>query len=491
MLQCDQTVTTNFLQFATGSVGAPVRFDNSTPLAVPIGGAFSPITVSNINMVGKVTVSLCLTTPEDEFMELYLVGPSGAFVYLALEDGGPGANFGTNCTPNSSRTTFDDAATQSIVSGTAPLVGTYSPVTPLATFNMLTGADVNGVWQLYVYNLAGTASTLQCWSLFISPEACPDGGGQCPGADLSIAMSANPLTTQVNGPVTYTLSVSNAGPSPAPDAVVNMTLPSGIVYEGSTSSQGTFSQIGSLLTFSLGTVGIQSNVTIRVFAKAVATGLQTSIAVVGSSASDPNPDNNGASASVLVTKPMADLAVTMIANSVSVPEDGQATFLITVTNHGPATALGTTLTNSFPANAIVLSATASQGSVSAGGTLASIGMLLPGAGASETLVLSPTEVGAFTLTSTAGLDLSETDPVQGNNSASATINVLPAADLGVSVAVSPSPAVSGQNIAYVVTVTNGGPATASSVIMNQTLPAGAAFVSTSQASAIDQNGVVT
>ncbi len=364
--------------------------------------------------------------------------------------------------------------------GTAPLVGTYSPETPLSAFNMMSGADVNGVWELYAYNLAGTASTLQCWSLFISPEQCADGGGQCPGADLSITMTANPITTPTGGPVTYTLSVSNAGPSPASNAVVNQTLPSGIVYQGAVSSQGTVSQTGSLLTFSLGTVGIQSNATITVTTVAAAAGLLTSTAVVGSTASDPNPDNNTASASVLVTKPMADLAVTMSAAPVSVPVNGQATFLITVTNNGPATALGVTVTNSLPANVNVVSASASQGSVSAGGTLASIGTLLPGSGATETLVLSPTVVGTCTLTSTAGLDPSETDPVLGNNTASATINVLPAADLGVSVAVSPSPAVSGGNIAYLVTVTNGGPATATSVIMNQTLPAGATFVSTSQ-----------
>ena len=93
----------------------------------------------------------------------------------------------------------------------------------------------------------------------------------------------------------------------------------------------------------------------------------------------------------------------------------------------------------------VVSVSASQGSVSAGGTLASIGTLPTNAGATVTLVLSPTVVGPSTLTSTAGLDPSETDPVLGNNTASASINVLPAADLGVSVAVSPSPAVSGGN----------------------------------------------
>ena len=44
---------------------------------------------------------------------------------------------------------------------------------------------------------------------------------------------------------------------------------------------------------------------------------------------------------------------------------------------------------------------------------------------------------------------------------------------------------------FTVTVTNGGPATASSVVMNQTLPAGVIFVSTSQPTAVDSGGVVT
>ena len=495
VVKCDQTIQSSIIQFTTGTIGSPVRFDNSTPLVIPAGGAVSTINVSNISIISKATVSLYLTTPVAEYMELYLMSPEGNFVYLALVDGGLGANFGSACAPESSRTTFDDAATQSILSGTAPLVGTYSPETPLSTLNGLSGPAANGPWQLYAYNLlsssSSAATTLQCWSLFITPEICGDGGGQCPGADLSVTMTANPITAPTASPVIYTLSVSNAGPSPASNAVVNLTLPSGIVYQGSVSSQGTASQVGSIVTFSLGTVAVQSGVTIMVTTLAVTPGLMTSTAVVGSPASDSNPNNNQASASVVVTKRAADLGLTMSVTPIAVPENGQTAFLVAVTNNGPATALGVTVTNSLPPNVNVVSVSASQGSVSAGGTLASIGTMLPGAGAMETLVLSPTVVGTSTLTSTVGLDPSETDPVLANNSASASVNVLPAADLGVSVVVLPSPAVSGGFIAYQITVTNGGPATATSVIMNQTLPAGVKFVSASQTTAVDQNGVVT
>jgi uncharacterized repeat protein (TIGR01451 family) len=494
VLKCDQNAQTNLIQIATGTLGPPVEFDNNNTLPVPPGnltGVFSPIAVTGIGTVGKVTVSVYLTAEYDEEMELLLTSPNGTMVELAVADGGVGANFGQACSPQSSRTTFDDAASQSINSGLAPLAGTYSPVTPLSVFNLMTGTDANGLWQLNAINeYSGMTATLQCWSLFIAPEQCVDGGGQCPGADLSVVMTAKPITTPVGGPLSYALIVSNAGPTPASNTVLTLTLPSSIVYQGSTYSQGTVSQLGSVLTYSLGTVPILGNATIDVAAVPTTPGLFTATALVGSPETDPNPANNTATASVLVSKPAADLAVTMSVSPLSVPVNGQATFLVNVTNQGPATALGVTLTNTLPPNVNVIYAAASQGSVSGGGTLASIGVLPVGRGATVTLVLSPTVVGTSTLTSTAGLASSEYDPVPGNNTASASITSLPAADLGVYVTVSPSPAVSGANFDYVVTVTNAGPDTATNVFMNQTLPSGVTFVSSSQTSAIDHNGVI-
>jgi uncharacterized repeat protein (TIGR01451 family) len=495
ILKCDETVQTNNIQFATGTLGPPLRFDNSMPLTIPGGsltGALSPIAVSGIGVVGKVTVSLYLEAEYEELMQIQLISPGGTIVPLAQFDGTAVPNFGAACSPDSSRTTFDDAATNSILTGIPPFTGIFTPVSPLAAYNLMTGTNVNGIWQLNVINeFAGYTAALQCWSLFISPEDCADGGGQCPGADVSITMTANPITLPVGGALTYTLSVSNAGPSPASNAVATQTLPSSIVYQGSSNSQGTVSQFGSVLTFSLGTLGIQSNATLTVFAVPTTPGLFTSTAVVGSPESDPNPNNNNASASVLVTKPAADLAATMSVSPTSVPVNGQATFLVGVTNNGPATAVAAFLTNFLPANVNVIYTSVSQGTISAGGTLASFGSLLPHSGATATLVLSPTVVGSCTLTSTAGLAPSEYDPIPGNNSASATISVVPAADLAVSVVASPNPAISGANLAYVVTVTNSGPATATAVVMNEALPPGVTFISTSQTPAVDNNGVVT
>lgn len=51
----------------------------------------------------------------------------------------------------------------------------------LATLDGRSGAQVNGVWQLRVFDLVGNAQpgVLSCWSLILTPATCTDGGGPC------------------------------------------------------------------------------------------------------------------------------------------------------------------------------------------------------------------------------------------------------------------------------------------------------------------------
>jgi uncharacterized repeat protein (TIGR01451 family) len=488
ILKCDQTIQTNIIQLASGVLGAPVAFSNPNPLTIPPGsatGASSPVNVSGISSVGKVTASLYLADLTDEDVIVQLISPNGTTVILADNNGSLGANYGAACSPAADRTTFDDIAPQSVVTGVAPFIGTFSPVQPLSTFNLLSGTNVNGTWQLNVINaVSGNTSTLECWSLFISPEECTDGGGQCPGSDLSLTMTANPIATTVGGNLVYTLSVSNAGPSSAENVTVIQNLPAGIQYLESTTSQGTLTKSGSTLTIALGTLNAQSSATITVDAFPTQPGFFTSTASVGYPGTDPNPDNNNASASVLVTKPTADIAVTMTATPTSVPVGGQVTYNIDVTNNGPSVASDVTLTNFLPPNATVVY------SSSPSPTIASLGSIGVGSGKSVTLVLSPTVVGTCSLTSTAGLDSTQIDPVPGNNTATATATVVPASSLGISAFASPSPALSGGKVTYFVTVTNAGPSPATGVVLTQTAPPGATFNSTSTTNASLNSGVI-
>jgi uncharacterized repeat protein (TIGR01451 family) len=65
-----------------------------------------------------------------------------------------------------------------------------------------------------------------------------------------------------------------------------------------------------------------------------------------------------------------------------------------------------------------------------------------------------------------------------------------AADVGVTLSASPSPVIVSNNVTYVITATNYGPSTATNVIVNNTLPSGAALVSVSGPGTLTTNGAI-
>ena len=70
-------------------------------------------------------------------------------------------------------------------------------------------------------------------------------------ADLSIAKSASPASVFLGQDLTYTITVTNKGPSNATDVVVTDTLPDTVTFK-SADHGGTLS--GNKVTFNLGTV---------------------------------------------------------------------------------------------------------------------------------------------------------------------------------------------------------------------------------------------
>jgi autotransporter-associated beta strand protein len=170
------------LVLPTGEPGlTPIRYDNNTTTNIPDTGT---IETTNVvagfgNPVTKVVVALWLTHPVVSDLNLTLIAPNGASVDLSSGNGA-GANFGSACAPDGSRTTLDDAASTSITSGTPPFVGSFRPESSLAILNGLVGTQVNGNWRLRVTdNFAGSLGALRCWSLFLYPTVCAAADGGC------------------------------------------------------------------------------------------------------------------------------------------------------------------------------------------------------------------------------------------------------------------------------------------------------------------------
>ena len=150
------------------SVGTTFIPDNAT--------VESSINVSNITgTISNVTVSFYLTHTFDADLTITLVGPDGTTADLTVENGGSANNYGSACSPLSSRTTFDDSAATYIAHGSAPFVGTYRPEQPLSRFVGKYLGQANGMWKLRLKDsFAGDTGTLMCWSLNINQAPFPD-----------------------------------------------------------------------------------------------------------------------------------------------------------------------------------------------------------------------------------------------------------------------------------------------------------------------------
>jgi uncharacterized repeat protein (TIGR01451 family) len=133
----------------------------------------------------------------------------------------------------------------------------------------------------------------------------------------TIAASANlSLTKALNGSgnvtvgsnVTYTLTVTNNGPSTATGVVVTDTLPAGLTYVSNTCG-ATFAS--PTLTWNVGTLALNATATCNLTATVNQPGVIVNSASVASNESDPVPGNNVGTATVVGAPPNVALIPTL------------------------------------------------------------------------------------------------------------------------------------------------------------------------------------
>ncbi len=131
-----------------------------------------------------------------------------------------------------------------------------------------------------------------------------------PNADLAVAISG-PATAAEGGSGTYTITVSNAGPSSATGVTLTDTLGSLLKYQSATTTAGTFTVSGNTVTFLLGTIAAGGKVTATVTAQATEDGSTSDSASVSSSSPDPSTGNNSASATTSISEPAISVSGTV------------------------------------------------------------------------------------------------------------------------------------------------------------------------------------
>jgi len=316
-----------------------------------------------------------------------------------------------------------------------------------------------------------------------------------PHADIQITGSDSPDPVAPNGNITYTVTVTNAGPDAAANTTMSALLSNGLTYQSITIPAGwscpplTVGQ-GSGFTCSIPSMALGSSVfTVVLKAGQAQIGPNNTtineLFTASSDAADPNSANNAVTVSTAYVVPTANLAVTNSDSPDPVNSGGTITYTQTVTNNGPDAAANANITESIGSGVTFQSIITPGGwsctTPAVGGTGAiscSIASLANAGSSSFTVVVNVTAVsGSVSNTITGSSDASDT--VQANNSATATTTVTPppTADLGITKSTPTTNAAPGAAVAYTIVVTNHGPDTTTSVTMTDTLPATLLFQS--------------
>ena len=329
-----------------------------------------------------------------------------------------------------------------------------------------------------------------------------------PQADLAITKTDG-KTSVVPGTLdTYTIVVSNAGPSAVTGASVSDPLPAGVTSatwtatdsSGGGSVTGQSSGSGALATTVNLPVNASVTFTFTVQVDPSATGTLANTATVSPPAgvTDPNGDNNSATDSDSLT-PQADLAITKDDGVTSAVPGTSTTYRIVVSNAGPSTAVDQAVTDLFPAaiTAVSWTAVASPGSsvaaASGSGNIATTVTLLPGGTVTFTAVAqisssAPREVGSLVNTATVAVPPGDNTP--GDNSATDSDSLTPQTGLAITKTDGKTTAVPGTSTTYTITVSNAGPSAATGASVSDPLPAGVTGGSWT-ATASSGGGVIT
>jgi uncharacterized repeat protein (TIGR01451 family) len=318
-------------------------------------------------------------------------------------------------------------------------------------------------------------------------------------SDLAITKTG-PATATSGGSISWTITASNNGPDISQPTTFNDPLPAGTTFVSIVQNTGpTFvcsdpgmGNNGSV-TCSIGTIGqfasgASAQFTLTANIAPSFTGTLSNTATISGPNADTNPGNNS---STVVTTVTSSADLTIVKSGPATANAGtNITYSLTLTNGGPSNAASVSLTDTVPANTTFVSETQTTGptfscvtpAVGGTGTITcSLASFATGASAtfSITVHISPGATG--TVSNTANVSATTTDPNPGNNSSTVSTTVTRSADISV-LKTAPAAAAAGTNITYNITVTNNGPSDATSVTMADTLPPNTTFVSETQTS---------
>ena len=287
----------------------------------------------------------------------------------------------------------------------------------------------------------------------------------CP--NVTVLKTADQGTIDAGDTAAFTIVVTNEGPGTAKGVTLTDTLPSGVVWSEDSAA---CSITAGVLSCNFGdlTDGATRTVHVTGATDAADCGTLTNTAVVAASnESQADTQDNTSTATITVNCP--NVTVLKTADQGTIDAGDTAAFTIVVTNEGPGTAKGVTLTDTLPSG-VVWSEDSAACSITAGVLSCTFGDLTDGATRTVHVTGATDAADCGTLTNTAVVAASnESVENVGDNSSTATITVN-CPDLLVTKDADQGTVNAGENIGFTVEVTNNGTGTAHGVTVTDTLP---------------------
>lgn len=258
-------------------------------------------------------------------------------------------------------------------------------------------------------------------------------------ADLSLTLVATPDPVAAGSQLTYTATVSNAGPNDATSASVTLPLPASTsLVSGTVTGGGTCTGTPVVCTLAGNLAAGTSRTVTIVLAVDAATAAATTLAATATAASalpDPNSANNSATASATVAT-VADLVLTLTGPSQAIV--GQpATFTANARNIGPSAAQNVVVSVTLPAGLGYIDHTPDAGAnctAPAAGQSGIVSCTWPGAtapGATRTLQVRASGAAPGTAQIAASSNSQTADPTPADNTTGFGVSI------GASAAVAP------------------------------------------------------
>ncbi len=300
-------------------------------------------------------------------------------------------------------------------------------------------------------------------------------------ADLSLTQTVDNSEPNLGDSVTFTITVSNAGPHEATGVTVLDLLPPGLAFASATASIGTYSNVTGI--WNIGSIPVGASRTLRLVATPTSIGVKQNTAQVQTADQhdpDSTPGNNIESEDDQETRSVSpqliELSLTKTISNRS-PNVGQnVTYELIVRNAGPSTATGVTVLDRLNAGVSYVSSTATNGNYVPGTGIWTLGALAAGTAARLTIIAQVTQVGVFTnVAEIMTADQPDLNSTPGNGDpneddyATDTFTT-PVADLSILKTVDNPTPKREDILTFTIVVTNSGPDTATNILVTDRIP---------------------